>query len=89
MVGTTTEKFASIERLASDDGAYYVVCARSGERPVRSPASGSRPAGRGGRPQATEQYRAALRRYDPRLPFYDPIVCQARAADANEFHRER
>jgi hypothetical protein len=86
MVGTTLREIRQhIERLASDDGAYYVVCARSGERPV--PVAGQRFATRpdaADAAQATEQYRAALRRYDPRLPFYDPIVCQARAADANE-----
>jgi len=59
-----------IERLASDDGAYYVVCARSGERPV--PVAGQRFATRpdaADAAQATEQYRAALRRYDPRPRF--------------------
>jgi len=41
MVGTTLREIRQhIERLASDDGAYYVVCARSGERPV--PVAGQR-----------------------------------------------
>ncbi|AFO55636.1 MULTISPECIES: hypothetical protein [Natrinema] len=82
MVGTTLRDIRThIERLASDDGEYYVVCARSGERPV--PVAGQRFATRADAAdaaQATEQYRAALRRYDPQLPFYDPVVCQERPA---------
>ncbi|WP_408959943.1 hypothetical protein [Natrinema sp. 74] len=78
MVGTTLREIRDhIERLASDDGAFYVVGARSGERPV--PVAGHRFATRTGAAEAaraTEQYRAALRRYDPQVPFYDPIVCQ-------------
>ncbi|GAB7117931.1 hypothetical protein [Natrinema pallidum] len=85
MVGTTLRDIRThIERLASDDGEYYVVCARSGERPV--PVAGKRFATRtdaADAAQATEQYRAALRRYDPQLPFYDPVACQERPADAN------
>lgn len=81
MVGTTLREIRHhIERLASDDGEYYVVCARSGERPV--PVAGQRFATRmaaSEAAQATEQYRAALRRYDPNLPFYDPVACQDRA----------
>ena len=38
MIGTTlTEIRDHIESLASDDGEYYLVCARYGDRPV--PAS--------------------------------------------------
>ncbi|RZH68968.1 DUF7551 domain-containing protein [Natrinema altunense] len=85
MVGTTLRDIRThIERLASDDGEYYVVCARSGERPV--PVAGQRFATRtdaADAAQATEQYRAALRRYDPQLPFYDPVVCQERPANAD------
>jgi len=81
MVGTTLREIRrSIERLASDDGEYNVVCARSGEQPV--PVAGRRFATRpdaADAARATEQYRAALRRYDPQLPFYDPIVQQTRA----------
>lgn len=81
MVGTTLREIRhSIERLASDDGEYSVVCARSGEQPV--PVAGRRFATRpdaADAARATEQYRAALRRYDPQLPFYDPIVRQTRA----------
>jgi hypothetical protein len=69
-----------IERLATDDGAYYLVCGRTGERPV--PATGLRfetraTAAIAGR--ATEAYRAILRGYDPQLPVYDVIVCQVTA----------
>lgn len=86
MVGTTLREIRHrIEQLASDDGTYYVVCARSGERPV--PVAGNRFASRtaaADAARATEQYRAALRRYDPQLPFYDPIVCQDRPAAAGD-----
>ncbi|QLK24638.1 hypothetical protein HYG81_10945 [Natrinema zhouii] len=85
MVGTTLREIRHhIERLASDDGEYSVICARSGERPV--PVAGQRFATRqdaADAAHATEQYRAALRRYDPQLPCYDPIVCQGPAVDAN------
>ncbi|WP_222915345.1 hypothetical protein [Natrinema sp. SYSU A 869] len=85
MVGTTLREIRQhIERLASNDGEYYVVCARSGERPV--PVAGQRFATRtdaADAAQATEQYRAALRRYDPQLPFYDPVVCQERLVNAD------
>ncbi|GAB3666839.1 DUF7551 domain-containing protein [Halopiger thermotolerans] len=78
MVGTTLREIREqIEQLASDSGEYYVVCARSGERPV--PVAGKRFPTREAAVEAvraTEQYRAALRRYDPQLPFYDPVVCQ-------------
>ncbi|WP_135301899.1 DUF7551 domain-containing protein [Haloarcula amylovorans] len=79
MVGTTlTELRDRIESLASPGGEYYLVCARTGDRPV--PATEARfdsrsTAQRAAR--ATEQYRRALRRYDPRLPHYDVVVCQA------------
>lgn len=66
-----------IETLASDDGDYYVVCGRTGDRPV--PVSGLRFDGReaaSSAADATEQYRSALRRYDPQVPYYDLIVCQ-------------
>ena len=80
MVGTTLREIRTyIEQLASDDGAYYVVCGRSGERPV--PVASERFPTREAATEAaraTEQYRAALRRYDPQVPFYDPIVCEAR-----------
>lgn len=79
MVGTTLVELRSqIEALASDEGRYYLVCARTGERPV--PADGKRFLGRTAARQAaraTEHYRATLRRYDPRVPCYDVIVCEA------------
>jgi hypothetical protein len=79
MIGATLGDIRDhIEALASDEGEYSLVCGRYGDRPV--PAAGlrfeSRPTARAAA-QATEQYRAALRRYDPRLPYYDVIVQQA------------
>jgi hypothetical protein len=69
-----------IESLSSDSGEYYLVCARTGEQPV--PAAGcwfdSREQARAGA-RATEQYRAQLRQYDPRVACHDIIVCQAHA----------
>jgi hypothetical protein len=78
MIGTTlTELRDRIESLASDAGNYYLVCARTGDRPV--PAEhlyfdGRRTARTAAR--ATEQYRETLRRYDPQMPYYDVIVCE-------------
>jgi len=78
MVGMTLVDIREhIESLASEDGEFYVVCGRTGDRPV--PAAGQRFADRAtarSAARATEQYRTALRRYDPQLPFYDLIVCQ-------------
>ena len=66
-----------IETLATESGDYYLVCARYGDRPV--PAQGfrftDRPTARAAA-RATEQYRAALRHYDPTLPRYDIVACQ-------------
>jgi len=78
MIGTTLSDIRThIESLASPQGPYYLVCGRTGDRPV--PADGlafdCRPTARAAA-TATEQYRRALRRYDPRLPCYDIIVCQ-------------
>jgi hypothetical protein len=78
MIGSTLAEIRErIETLASDGGEYYLVCARTGLRPV--PVTDlrfeSRETARSAA-RATEQYRAALRRYDPRLPHHDPIVCQ-------------
>ncbi|CAI49129.1 uncharacterized protein NP_2076A [Natronomonas pharaonis DSM 2160] len=66
-----------IESLADPDGTY-VVCSRTGERPV--PADGlrfrdcltAREAAR-----LAAQYRTRLRRYDRRLPRYDLTVRQS------------
>lgn len=78
MVGTTLAEIREhVESLASHDGPYVVSCARTGDRPV--PVAGrrfeSRPLAERAA-SAAEQYRAALRRYDPRVPYYDLIVCQ-------------
>jgi hypothetical protein len=85
MVGTTLVDIRDhIEALASPDGEYYLVCARTGDRPV--PAAGlrfeTRQTARNAA-RATEQYRAALREYDPRLPYYDVVVSQANGAGAS------
>ena len=66
-----------IRALASEDGEFSLVCARYGDRPV--PADGLRFDSRATARAAareTERYRAALRRYDPQLPYYDVIVRQ-------------
>lgn len=78
MIGTTLGDIRQhLEALATETGRYYLVCGRTGERP--SPAIGlrfeNRPTARAAA-RATEQYRAALRRYDPQLPRYDVIVCE-------------
>ena len=78
MIGTTLLDIADhVESLATPDGEFSLVCARYGDRPV--PAAGlrfeSRETARAAA-RATEQYRDALRRYDPELPFYDVIVRQ-------------
>ncbi|AHG00038.1 hypothetical protein HALLA_15770 [Halostagnicola larsenii XH-48] len=78
MIGTTLGDIRQhLEALAAETGRYYLVCGRSGEHP--SPAIGlrfeNRPTARAAA-RATEQYRAALRRYDPQLPRYDVIVCE-------------
>jgi len=79
MLGTSLGEIRDhVEALASGDGTYYVVCGRTGERPV--PTAGLRFEERSvarNAARAAEQYRAALRRYDPRLPCHDLIVCQA------------
>lgn len=66
-----------IKTLASDTGSYYVVCGRTGERPV--PTAGRRFENRTvaeTAARAAEQYRAALRVYDPRVRHYDLIVVE-------------
>ncbi|VTT85129.1 unknown [Halorubrum sp. DM2] len=79
MIGTTLAEIRDhIESLASDDGEYYLICARYGDRPV--PASDLRFDTRAtarAAAQATTQYRQALRRYDPQVPYYDIVACQA------------
>lgn len=84
MFGTTlAEIHDRIEALASETGEYYLVCARYGDRPV--PASDLRFDDRTTARAAavtTEQYRSALRRYDPQVPYYDIIVCQESDIDS-------
>lgn len=82
MIGTTLVDLREhVETLASPDGEYSLVCARTGDRPI--PAAGlrfaSRPTARAAA-QATEQYRATLRRYDPQVPYHDVIVQESPAA---------
>ncbi len=78
MVETTlTEIREHVRTLASTDGEYFLVCGRTGDRPV--PAAGLRFGTRATArtaARATEQYRSELRQYDPHLPFYDVVVCQ-------------
>ncbi|WP_253737602.1 DUF7551 domain-containing protein [Halohasta salina] len=78
MIGTTLGDIRHhIESLASPTGSYYLVCSRTGERPV--PADGcyfDRRSTARAAATATEQYRTALRRYDPQLPRRDIIVCE-------------
>lgn len=78
MYGPTLDDIRDhIETLASDAGDYYLVCARYGDRPVpaRSLRFEDRATARAAA-RATEQYRAALRRYDSALPVYDVVACQ-------------
>ena len=74
---TLAETREYIEALARDGGDYYVVCGRTGERPV--PVAGRRFAERA-TARAAEQYRATLRSYDPRVPQYDLVVCEGTEA---------
>ncbi|WP_135822227.1 DUF7551 domain-containing protein [Halostella litorea] len=78
MVGQTLTALRSrIETRAVADGPFGVVCGRTNERivplgdlrfPDRETAAEAA--------QLAEQYRAALRRYDPELPCHDPVVCE-------------
>ncbi|WP_435184671.1 DUF7551 domain-containing protein [Halobellus sp. EA9] len=78
MVGPTLIDIREhIEALATEDGQYYLRCGRTGDRPI--PAAGNRFPDRAtarAAARATEQYRSALRRYDPQVPYYDLIVCE-------------
>lgn len=78
MNGPTLDEIRDhIETLASESGEYALLCARHGEHPV--PTQGLRFESRAtarAAARATEQYRAALRRYDPELPVYDVVVRQ-------------
>ncbi|WP_135364744.1 DUF7551 domain-containing protein [Halosimplex halophilum] len=86
MIGRTlTDIRAELEELAEDSGEYYVQCGRTGERPV--PVDGRRFPDRETAVQAVRvahAYRATLRRYDPRAPWYDFVVCEADADPAGD-----
>jgi len=78
MVGATLTKIrARIETLASSDGAFRVVCGRTGTSPV--PVAGKRFPDRETAEEAAQTaaaYRDVLRRWDPRAPWYDFIACE-------------
>jgi hypothetical protein len=86
MIGRTlTDIRAELEELAEESGEYYVQCGRTGERPV--PVDGRRFPDRETAVQAVRvghAYRATLRRYDPRAPWYDFVVCEADAGPAGD-----
>ncbi|QLH76539.1 hypothetical protein HZS55_04115 [Halosimplex rubrum] len=86
MIGRTlTDIRAELEGLAEPSGEYYVQCGRTGERPV--PVDGRRFPDRETAVQAVRvahAYRATLRRYDPRAPWYDFVVCEADASRRGE-----
>jgi len=88
MVGPTLIDIREhIDGLGTKDGQYYVRCGRTGDRPV--PAAGTRFPDRAtarAAARATEQYRSALRRYDPQVPFYDLIVCEETSRDTTAAH---
>jgi len=71
-----------IEALASPGEEYYVVCGRTGERPV--PVAGRSFPDRETAAEAAQTasaYRGLLREYDPEAPVYDFIACQHRNGD--------
>ena len=78
MVGNTLREIRErIDALRAGDGRFYVVCARTGERPV--PVADARFDSRATAVEAARvagEYRSALRRYDPSLAFRDLIVCE-------------
>mgnify|MGYP006278448483 CR=1 FL=1 len=83
-----TELRRYVESLSTETGEYVLCCARTGESPV--PADGlrfdSRERARAAA-AATRLYRATLRRYDPAVPYRDPVVDQ-RPAEPLETDRE-
>lgn len=91
MVGTTLAEIrAHVESLATQDGPYLVRCGRTGERPI--PVAGKRFESRLLAERAASagtQYRAALRRYDPQLPYYDLIVTEDSEAFDSRSRDER
>jgi hypothetical protein len=86
MIGRTlTDIREELEGLADASGEYHVQCGRTGERPV--PVDGRRFPDRETAVQAVRvahAYRATLRRYDPRAPWYDFVVCEVEADSAGD-----
>lgn len=78
MVGRTLVEIREhLASLADPSGRYYLVCARTGERPF--PADGLRFLDRQTAVEAADAaaaYRAELRRWDDRLPPRDLVVCE-------------
>lgn len=78
MIGRTlTELRARVEGLATADGEFAVRCGRTGA--TAPPVDGLAFPDRETAARATElaqRYRATLRRYDPRAPCYDFVVCE-------------
>jgi hypothetical protein len=76
-----------IESLAAPSGRFEVVCARTGEQPF--PVADQRFPDRESAAEAAAlagQYRAALRRYDERLPPFDLVACEALPDDPPRPH---
>jgi hypothetical protein len=84
MIGRTlTDIRGELESLAEEEGEYYVQCGRTGERPV--PVDGRRFPDRETAVEAVRvahAYRATLRRYDPRAPWYDFVVCETEVGES-------
>lgn len=79
-----------IDELADESGRYGIVCGRTGERIV--PVADARFEDRAAAAEAAklaEEYRAALRRYDPRVMVHDPIVRDASASSRRVTVRSR
>ncbi|MGQ4554723.1 DUF7551 domain-containing protein [Halobellus sp. GM3] len=76
MVGATLRDIRRhVDCLSARNGPYAVVCGRTGCEP--SPVAGLRFDDRDTAAEAAEataEYRATLRQYDPQVPFYDPLV---------------
>jgi hypothetical protein len=76
MVGATLRDISRhVDCLAAPGGPYAVVCGRTGSEP--HPVSGLRFDDRDTAAEAAEataEYRATLRQYDPQVPFYEPLV---------------
>jgi len=76
-----------IEALAVSAGRFEVVCARTGEQPF--PVADARFPDRESAAEAAAlagRYRAALRRYDERLPPLDLVACEALPDDPPRPH---